>query len=248
MKKLLIFLGLTAFMLITIFALGSCNSSKPQPNNPSLPVEPQYVTGSLTMPANATAHFYDNNTELDFDKMIVGNTYTFDIEVDEGYKLEFVRFNQQDITVPYTFTAPPECHFEFVTVEDTGLTINPSQPSVVGQNVSVIAYGSDCELQIDVLNCTEHSPCIDKDCESCVFVNTATATLTASEKKQLYLPVGNTDDLYSVNLEIIPPDDYFVDYYRLCDLYGETLMETKELPLLSADDNIARIEIYLKQI
>ena len=180
-------------------------------------------------------------------ELTVGETFTISDNAPTGYKT-ILYVNGEETAMPYTFTYTEDVVLDYEIVEDTGITINPSEPSLVGWAICLTVYGSDCDVQIDILDCTAHSPCLIKDCESCHVFITNTFTLTESEGNDIALPAGSIDDLYSVICEVIPPDNYCVDYYRLCDMYQTVLLETNELPILSSDDNCRFIEIYLKQI
>ena len=157
----------------------------------------KYINGTLSVYDYAEASFTDSKgNDTDFLKLIVGKEYTFNLEIDSGYVCEFVLVNGVDIAVPYTFTAPEVCNIEFAIIVDANneLTIQPSPPVLVGWNIQVTAYGSDCSVQVDCLDCLEHSPCLVEDCINTRVLSSNTVSLENNIQQQIFLASGTVDN------------------------------------------------------
>ena len=179
-----------------------------------------YAQFGYSNPENATVMFLENGKVLkDYTPLIIGNTYTYDVKVHDGYKLERLNYNDNPITVPFEFIACNDMFFECYVIKDEySLTIRPSEPSLVGWNVKVTAIGADCMVENQALDCTVHSPCLVEDCEHLEVVQSIPDRLTANEETLIYLVAGYANDLYSAKLLFIPPEGYTIDSIEYWDI------------------------------
>lgn len=180
-----------------------------------------YAQFGYSNPENATVMFLENGKQLDLTTtaLVVGNTYTYDVKVDNGYKFERLNYNGNAITVPFEFIACNGMFFECNVISDEySTTIRPSEPSLVGWNVVVTAIGADCAVEVQTLDCSIHSPCSIDNCEYTACIRSYTQDLTADEETRINLTRGFVNDLYSTKLLFTAPTGYYVDSISYCDV------------------------------
>jgi hypothetical protein len=221
-----------------------------------IPTQSKYVTGSLSMPLHATPYFYnENNKEVDFTKLVVGETYTFDIDVENAYKCEFILFNNHNIEVPYTFTAPESCEIQFLPVEDDGLSIQPSPPTLTGYYaIEFASINGLCDVTLLFNDCACGCYNIDT-CVNFACFDTTSMALTETLHWRPDCDFCKQTPTSHITFEVTPHAGYELDYYVItwCTTVGNNYTEetVSVLPALygyGAEKLIYSIDIYLKAV